>query len=146
MEIGLGWGRTGSLNTTRRTGLTEKTGIDLPAERVGVYYDETDEQYLAGFLFLRPVQHRHPPPDADGGRRRRQRGYLLTPRVVDRVIDQDGNTVEEFGTEVKRQVISEETSAIMRRRPGTGRFGPTAAPTLRSPATASAENPVPPRS
>jgi stage V sporulation protein D (sporulation-specific penicillin-binding protein) len=41
-------------------------------------------------------------------------GYLLTPRVVDRVIDQDGNTVEEYSTDVKRQVISEETSAIMR--------------------------------
>ena len=40
-------------------------------------------------------------------------GNLLVPRMVDRVIDQDGNTVREYGTTVKRQVISEETSAIM---------------------------------
>ena len=59
-------------------------------------------------------------------------GYLLTPRVVDRVIDQDGNTVEEFGTEVKRQVISEETSAAMRTlmegvvTEGTGKNGAVA--------------------
>lgn len=41
-------------------------------------------------------------------------GYLLTPHIVDRVVDVNGNTVEEYSTQVRRQVISEETSAIMR--------------------------------
>ena len=38
----------------------------------------------------------------------------MTPHIVSKIIDSDGNTVQEFGSEVRRQVISEETSAAMR--------------------------------
>ena len=114
MEIGLGLGQQRFFEYYQAYGLTEKTGIDLPAERVGVYYDETMSNIsLASCSFgqsntVTPLQMLTAAVAGING------GYLLTPRVVDRVIDQDGNTVEEFGTEVKRQVISEETSAIMR--------------------------------
>ena len=114
MEIGLGLGQQRFFEYYQAYGLTEKTGIDLPAERVGVYYDETMSNIsLASCSFgqsntVTPIQMLTAAVAGVNG------GYLLTPRVVDRVIDQDGNTVEEFGTEVKRQVISEETSAIMR--------------------------------
>lgn len=114
MEIGLGLGQQRFFEYYQAYGLTEKTGIDLPAERVGVYYDETMSNIsLASCSFgqsntVTPLQMLTAAVAGVNG------GYLLTPRVVDRVIDQDGNTVEEFGTEVKRQVISEETSAIMR--------------------------------
>ena len=114
MEIGLGLGQDRFFEYYQAYGLTEKTGIDLPAERVGVYYDETMSNIsLASCSFgqsntVTPLQMLTAAVAGVNG------GYLLTPRVVDRVIDQDGNTVEEFGTEVKRQVISEETSAIMR--------------------------------
>ena len=114
MEIGLGLGQDRFFEYYQAYGLTEKTGIDLPAERVGVYYDETMSNIsLASCSFgqsntVTPLQMLTAAVAGING------GYLLTPRVVDRVIDQDGNTVEEFGTEVKRQVISEETSAIMR--------------------------------
>ena len=114
MEIGLGLGQDRFFEYYQAYGLTEKTGIDLPAERVGVYYDETMSNIsLASCSFgqsntVTPLQMLTAAVACING------GYLLTPRVVDRVIDQDGNTVEEFGTEVKRQVISEETSAIMR--------------------------------
>ena len=114
MEIGLGLGQQRFFEYYQAYGLTEKTGIDLPAERVGVYYDDTMSNIsLASCSFgqsntVTPLQMLTAAVAGVNG------GYLLTPRVVDRVIDQDGNTVEEFGTEVKRQVISEETSAIMR--------------------------------
>ena len=114
MEIGLGLGQDRFFEYYQAYGLTEKTGIDLPAERVGVYYDETMSNIsLASCSFgqsntVTPLQMLTAAVAGVNG------GYLLTPRVVDRVIDQDGNTVQEFGTEVKRQVISEETSAIMR--------------------------------
>lgn len=114
MEIGLGLGQQRFFEYYQAYGLTEKTGIDLPAERVGVYYDDTMSNIsLASCSFgqsntVTPLQMLTAAVAGING------GYLLTPRVVDRVIDQDGNTVEEFGTEVKRQVISEETSAIMR--------------------------------
>ena len=114
MEIGRGLGQDRFFEYYQAYGLTEKTGIDLPAERVGVYYDETMSNIsLACCSFgqsntVTPLQMLTAAVAGING------GYLLTPRVVDRVIDQDGNTVEEFGTEVKRQVISEETSAIMR--------------------------------
>ena len=114
MEIGQGLGQDRFFEYYQAYGLTEKTGIDLPAERVGVYYDETMSNIsLASCSFgqsntVTPLQMLTAAVAGVNG------GYLLTPRVVDRVIDQDGNTVQEFGTEVKRQVISEETSAIMR--------------------------------
>ena len=41
-------------------------------------------------------------------------GYLVTPYVVDKVVDGSGNVVSTHQTEVKRQVISEDTSAKMR--------------------------------
>ena len=41
-------------------------------------------------------------------------GYLVTPQIVDKIVDSNGNVVKDFDTVVKRQVISEETSAAMR--------------------------------
>ncbi len=114
MEIGLGLGQERFFEYYQAYGLTEKTGIDLPAERVGVYYDDTMSNIsLASCSFgqsntVTPLQMLTAAVAGVNG------GYLLVPRVVDRIIDQDGNTVQEFGTTVKRQVISEETSSIMR--------------------------------
>ena len=41
-------------------------------------------------------------------------GYMVTPHVVDHVVDSNGNIVLQNETEVKRQIVSEETSAIVR--------------------------------
>lgn len=95
-------------------GLTEKTGIDLPAENIGSYYDASmSDISLASCSFgqsntVTPLQMLTAAVASING------GYLLTPHIVDRVVDSNGNTVEEYGTQVRRQVISEETSAIMR--------------------------------
>ncbi|MEG2597665.1 MAG: penicillin-binding transpeptidase domain-containing protein, partial [Oscillospiraceae bacterium] len=40
-------------------------------------------------------------------------GKLLQPHIVSKVVDNNGNTVQEMGTEIRRQVISKETSQIM---------------------------------
>ena len=114
MQIGLDLGQERFFEYYQAFGLTEKTGIDLPAERIGVYYDDTMNNIsLASCSFgqsntMTPLQMMTAAVAAVNG------GNLLVPRVVDRIIDSDGNTVQEFGTTVKRQVISEENSAIMR--------------------------------
>lgn len=114
MQIGFDLGQKHFFQYYQAFGLTEKTGIDLPAERVGIYYDDTMNKIsLASCSFgqsntITPLQMMTAAVAAING------GNLLVPRMVDRVIDQDGNTVREYGTTVKRQVISEETSAIMR--------------------------------
>ena len=41
MQIGLDLGQERFFEYYQAFGLTEKTGIDLPAERIGVYYDDT---------------------------------------------------------------------------------------------------------
>ena len=96
-------------------GLTEKTGIDLPAEAQNSYYtaDRLNAISLASCSFgqsntVTPIQMLTAAVAAING------GKLLTPHIVSKIVDNNGNTVEEFGTQVKRQVISEETSATMR--------------------------------
>lgn len=95
-------------------GLTEKTGIDLPAENIGSYYDASmSDISLASCSFgqsntVTPMQMLTAAVATING------GKLLTPHIVDRVVDANGNTIEEYGEQVRRQVISEETSAIMR--------------------------------
>ena len=95
-------------------GLTEKTGIDLPAESGSSYY--TAEQMgvveLASCSFgqsnaITPIQLLTAICAAVNG------GYLVEPYVVRQVLDADGNIVKETGTTVKRQVISQETSKTM---------------------------------
>ena len=92
-------------------GLTEKTGIDLPAEAQNSYYtaEQLNAVSLASCSFgqsntVTPIQMLTAAAAAVNG------GKLLTPHVVEKVLDSDGNVVEEIGTEVRRQVISEETS------------------------------------
>jgi stage V sporulation protein D (sporulation-specific penicillin-binding protein) len=41
-------------------------------------------------------------------------GKLVTPYVVNRIVDSNGNVVKQFEPVIKRQVISEETSKTMR--------------------------------
>lgn len=40
-------------------------------------------------------------------------GYLVTPHVVDSITDSNGNTVQTIDTAIRRQVISEEVSALL---------------------------------
>lgn len=96
-------------------GLTEKTGIDLPGEAGSLYveYDKMGKVELASSAFgqtnkITPIQMITAYAAVING------GYLVTPHVVDKIVDSKGNVVKTNATEVKRQVISEETSASMR--------------------------------
>ena len=97
-------------------GLTEKTGIDLPGE--GSSYYRTEENMstvdLAASAFgqsnsLTPMEMITGIAAAING------GYLVEPHVVDKIVSSEGNVIKTFGTNVKRQVISEESSAEVRK-------------------------------
>ncbi|MBQ8960158.1 MAG: PASTA domain-containing protein [Ruminococcus sp.] len=96
-------------------GLRERTGIDLPAESAGIEYtvDEMTNVDLAVSAFgqgetITPIEMINSYCAAING------GYLLQPYVVDKILDEDGNVVLKNERTVKRQVVSEETSAKMR--------------------------------
>lgn len=96
-------------------GLSEKTGIDLPGESVGIHYeaDRMSNVDLAVCSFgqgntVTPMEMITSYCAAING------GYLLQPYVVDKVVDEDGNVVLNNERTVRRQVISEDTSAKIR--------------------------------
>ncbi len=115
MEIGKRLGAENFFYYFEAFGLTDKTGIDLPSE-ISSYYapeDRLGPVELASSSFgqtnkVTPIEMITAYASVING------GKLLVPYVVDKVIDSDGNTIKTTETTVKRQVISEETSATMR--------------------------------
>lgn len=96
-------------------GFTERTGIDLPGEASSLYVsrDNMGPVELASSAFgqtnkVTPIQMATAFCAVVNG------GYLVTPYVVDKILDSDGNVVQTTQPQIKRQVISEETSAQMR--------------------------------
>ena len=97
-------------------GFTERTGVDLPNETSFMqYYSKSrlGEVELASSAFgqamaVTPLQVCTAVSAAVNG------GYLVTPHVVDKITDQNGNVVEEVGANVRRQVISESASETIR--------------------------------
>lgn len=96
-------------------GLAEKTGIDLPGEALPYYHKEENmgATELASSSFgqtfnITPIQMITLAATAVNG------GNLVKPHLVEKIIDSEGNIVESVSTEIKRQVIAEETSATMR--------------------------------
>ena len=97
-------------------GFTERTGVDLPNETSFMqYYSKSrlGEVELASSAFgqamaVTPLQVCTAISAAVNG------GYLVTPHVVDKITDQNGNVVQEIGTNTRRQVISESASETIR--------------------------------
>lgn len=93
-------------------GFTESTGIDLPGEAVTIYHsveslvntpsDLAVESFGQNFTITPLHMITAACAIANGG-------YLVTPHVVDRVVDQNGNIVETADTSYRRQVVSQET-------------------------------------
>lgn len=115
VQIGQRLGKEKFCDYFEAFGFTEKTGIDLPGEAQSIYMDRSRMGIveLASSSFgqtnkITPIQMATALCAIVNG------GYLVTPHVVDKVLDSDGNIVETKQTNVKRQVISEETSAKMR--------------------------------
>ena len=97
-------------------GFTERTGVDLPNETSFMqYYSKSrlGEVELASSAFgqamaVTPLQVCTAISAAVNG------GYLVTPHVVDKITDQNGNVVQEIGNNIRRQVISESASETIR--------------------------------
>lgn len=115
MQIGLRLGIDKFFYYFKGFGLTETTGIDLPGESNSLYIsgDTMSNVDLASSSFgqankITPIQMITAYAAAING------GNLVTPYLVEQVVDAEGNVVMEHETTTKRQVISEETSKIVR--------------------------------
>ena len=97
-------------------GFTDRTGVDLPSETGFMQYykgNQLGEVQLASSAFgqamaITPLQMCTAVAAAVNG------GYLVTPHVVDKITDANGNVIEEIGANVRRQVVSESTSNVIR--------------------------------
>ncbi|MDE5853534.1 MAG: PASTA domain-containing protein, partial [Ruminococcus sp.] len=115
IEIGLRLGIEKFLYYFDAFGLREPTGIDLPAESSG-YQKTLDNMTTVDVAMssmgqcetITPLEMITSYCAAING------GYLLQPYVVDKITDEDGNVILKNERTVRRQVVSEETSAIMR--------------------------------
>lgn len=99
-------------------GFTEKTGIDLPAEATpvaGVNYHKLEKMGIVelssssfGQSFqVTPIQMVTAISAIANG------GYLMTPYVVARELDANGNVISETQPTVRKQVVSESTAATV---------------------------------
>lgn len=120
-HIGLMMGGNTLYDYCSAFGLLERTGVDLPGEASGIFHTRErladnanyGTSYLTSTAFGQtvkptPLQLVRAVSAVVNG------GYLLEPYVVSEVRDADGNVVQQNSRTVVRQVISEETSAIMR--------------------------------
>lgn len=117
MMVGASIGAREFDNYFDRYGLKEPTGIDLPGEADGIFYNyetlakESGEE-LASSSFgqtfkVTPIQLCTAVCAAING------GNLMQPYIVDKVIDPDGNVISATEPVIKRQVISRETSEVL---------------------------------
>lgn len=90
-------------------GYLDKTGIDLPGEAAGINHTfsgfHSVEMATSSFgqtFKTTPIQQISAICSIANG------GYVVTPYVVESLIDGDGNVVIDNGKESKRQVVSEE--------------------------------------
>ncbi len=118
-DIGIALGGEKLYEYVENFGLREETGVDLPGEASGYFFnkglltDPNSQVSLTSASFgqtfkVTPLQLVRAISAVVNG------GYLLQPYIVSEVQDSEGNTVLQNGRTVLRQVISEEASAIMR--------------------------------
>ena len=117
VTMGLKIGTQAYYEYLRSFGLMEATGIDLPGEVEGIFAGEesfnSNVVSLAAYSFgqtfnVTPLELIRAQAATING------GYLYTPYVVEQVLDDEGNIVSQHEPQAVRQVISEETSALVR--------------------------------
>ncbi len=116
VQIGLTLGKDKFVDYYESYGFGEATGIDLPGEQQSaIYYtaDRMGDVELASSAFgqshkVTPLQMITAYAAVVNG------GNLVTPYVVSKIVDDNGNVIKTTEPVIKRQVISEETSAVMR--------------------------------
>lgn len=120
-HIGLRMGGDTFYDYLKSFGIMEKTGVDLPGEASGLFYERKylndpanyGTSYLITSSFgqsfrITPMQLVRAVAAIVNG------GYVLEPYIVSEVVDADGNTVEKNEKTILRQVISQQTSETMR--------------------------------
>ena len=114
MEIGERIGKEDFYKFYKAFGFTETTGIELNGETSGLFFTperfNTTELATSSFgqgFQITPLQMITAVSSVAN------KGKLLRPFIVKKYIDDDGNVLKEFKTEVVRQVISEETSKLL---------------------------------
>ena len=121
-HIGLKLGGEKFYEYVKAFGLLEPTGLGMSGESGGVFFpkstitDSSADGYGAALIAgsfgqtfkVTPVQLVRAISAVVNG------GYLMQPYVVSEILDDSGNVVEKTEPTVIRQVISEETSSIMR--------------------------------
>ncbi|MBQ5318001.1 MAG: PASTA domain-containing protein [Oscillospiraceae bacterium] len=115
IQIGQALGKNKFYDYFKAFGFTEPTGIDLPGEATSIYVNTSEKGpvELASSSFgqtnkITPLQMITAYAATVNG------GYLVTPYVVEKIVDTNGNVIKTTEPSIKRQVISEETSAMMR--------------------------------
>ena len=133
INIGLRIGNAKFYQYMKDFGLTEKTGIDTTGEASGFVNKEIEYSTLALACYafgqnfnVTPIALLAAQCACVNG------GYLYTPYLVEQITDQDSNVVSKHDPTPIRQVVSEETSALVREimenevTSGTGKNGQVA--------------------
>ena len=117
ISMGLSVGTETYYKYLQSFGLMDKTGIDMIGEVKGIFQDEktfnSQVVSLASYSFgqtfnVTPIELIRAQAACING------GYLYEPYIVDQVLDDDGNVLSQHDSTPIRQVVSEETSAIVR--------------------------------
>lgn len=135
ITMGLSIGTETYYRYLKSFGLMEKTGIDMIGEVTGIFASESSfnsnvvslASYAFGQTFnVTPIELIRAQAACVNG------GYLYTPYIVEKKLDSNGNLVWQHDATPIRQVVSEETSAIVREcleyvvAKGTGKNGQVA--------------------
>lgn len=118
VNIGLKIGAERYYDYVRAFGLRDKTGVDLSGESGSiwwtneVFFDPNNKSQLAAASFgqtlkVTPIQMITAVSAAVNG------GYLMEPYIVKEMRNEDGEVIYARESKVVRQVISEETSALV---------------------------------
>ncbi len=115
IDVGLNIGVDTFYNYFEKLGLMDKTGIDLPGEAATIMHDPDDvgPVELATISFgqsfqITPIQLATTASTIVNG------GTRVTPHFGTEILDEDGNSLEVLQYDTEEDVISEETSEIMR--------------------------------
>lgn len=112
MQIAERIGAENFYNYIEKFGYFEKSGIDLPSEASTIFHklENIGSTELATISFgqrfkVSVINHLTAIAAVANG------GNLITPYVVDKIIDKDGSIISEHKTEVRRNVISENVAS-----------------------------------
>ena len=114
-KIGIKMGEARLLEYVQSFGFGRKTGIPLPSESRGIVHDKLDEWSKISISRI-PMGHEVGATclqTAMAMSAVANKGVLMQPMLVDRLVDVDGTTAIQYQPQVVRRVISEEADRDM---------------------------------